>query len=153
MQLRLRASRPWLNLHPKDGSEIPFFLHSWCNIRYYDKSKIEEEIEELRSSGGREHWRETKRSIRDARYRLSLQRNSLNIDSLDSIQLRSKSKSLPTENHIGDKNHNGKNYEKPSKDYNTVYTQLRSNSIADYNNGHKNLVFIEDSNINEVING
>ena len=33
-------------------------------VRYYDKSKIEEEIEELRSSSGREFWRETKRSIK-----------------------------------------------------------------------------------------
>ena len=38
-------------------------------VRYYDKSKIEEEIEELRSSGGREFWRETKRSIKVRRAR------------------------------------------------------------------------------------
>ena len=38
-------------------------------VRYYDKSKIEEEIEELRSSGGREFWRETKRSIKVRRLR------------------------------------------------------------------------------------
>ena len=85
-------------------------------VRYYDKSKIEEEIEELRSSGGREFWRETKRSIKvrrgvgavrgvvtrarqDARYRLSLQRNSLHLvgTMADTLQLsKTKSRSLPS---------------------------------------------------------
>merc|ERR1740137_192703 len=44
--------------------------------RYYEKSKIEEELEDQRSKRNN-NWDETKRSIRDARYRLSLKRNSL----------------------------------------------------------------------------
>ena len=42
--------------------------------RYYEKSVIEQEIEELRGCR-REHWIETKQSIREARYRLSLKGN------------------------------------------------------------------------------
>ena len=111
----------------------------------------------MRSSGGREHWRETKRSIKDARYRLSLQRNSLNIDAHDTIQLRSKSKSLPIDDeltsniHRKDFFHLNNNVENETK-----YTKSRSNSLEQYSgqmNGHKNLVFIEDSQLEQVING
>ena len=42
--------------------------------RYYEKSVIEQEIEELRGRR-RDNWIETKQSIREARYRLSLKGN------------------------------------------------------------------------------
>ena len=44
-------------------------------IRYYEKSIIEQAINHERSMMGK-HWEETKKSIRDARYRLSLSTNS-----------------------------------------------------------------------------
>ena len=124
-------------------------------FRYYDKSKIEEEILEMRSSGGQEHWKETKRSIKEARYRLSIQRNSLNIGS-DTIQLRSKSKSLPADvisevtsdklgttlQGIGQKIYVDMNGHEASQ-----LSYLRSV------NGHRNLVYIEDSHLEPVING
>ena len=62
-----------------------FFQIEYLIIRYYEKSKIEEEISQLRTRR-QENWQETKRSIKDARYRLSLQRNSLQIDDLDNLQ-------------------------------------------------------------------
>ena len=44
--------------------------------RYYEKSIIEQEISESRSRR-QTTWDETKRSLRDARYRLSLRAGSL----------------------------------------------------------------------------
>ena len=49
-----------------------FFI---CLFRYYEKSIIEQAINHERSMMGK-HWEETKKSIRDARYRLSLSTNS-----------------------------------------------------------------------------
>lgn len=43
--------------------------------RYYEKSIIEQAINQERTMMGK-HWEETKKSIRDARYRLSLSTNS-----------------------------------------------------------------------------
>ena len=121
---------------------------------------------EMRSSGGQEHWKETKRSIKDARYRLSIQRNSLNIGS-DTIQLRSKSKSLPGDTSLGEVTSNGKmggttfqglGGQKIYFDMNGLETpeqplpQLRSGPVNSLE-GHKNLVFIEDSHLDQVING
>ena len=62
-----------------------FFQIEYIIIRYYEKSRIEEEISQQRTRR-QENWQETKRSIKDARYRLSLQRNSLQIDDLDNLQ-------------------------------------------------------------------
>ena len=65
---------------------LNFLQIEWIIItRYYEKSRIEEEISQLRTKR-QENWQETKRSIKDARYRLSLQRNSLQIDDLDNLQ-------------------------------------------------------------------
>ena len=110
----------------------------------------------MRSGGGQEHWKETKRSIKDARYRLSIQRNSLNIGS-DTIQLRSKSKSLPSDV-ISEVRSNGK--------LGTTFQGLGHKIYFDMNGleasphphlsslgGHKNLVYIEDSHLDQVING
>ena len=72
---------------PKKGL-WDFDFYQIANIiitRYYEKSRIEEEISQLRTRR-QENWQETKRSIKDARYRLSLQRNSLQIDDLDNLQ-------------------------------------------------------------------
>ena len=65
--------------------DFTFFPIENIIIRYYEKSRIEEEISQLRTKR-QENWQETKRSIKDARYRLSLQRNSLQIDDLDNLQ-------------------------------------------------------------------
>ena len=65
---------------------LNFLQIEWIIItRYYEKSRIEEEISQQRTRR-QENWQETKRSIKDARYRLSLQRNSLEIDDLDNLQ-------------------------------------------------------------------
>ena len=115
----------------------------------------------MRSGGGQEHWKETKRSIKDARYRLSIQRNSLSIGS-DTIQLRSKSKSLPSDV-ISEVTSNGKTGttfqglgHKIYFDMNGLETgplpQLRSGPVTGLG-GHKNLVYIEDSHLDQVING
>ena len=45
--------------------------------RYYEKSIIEQEIEEQRKGNNSPAWVETKRNIREARYRLSLRTGSL----------------------------------------------------------------------------
>jgi hypothetical protein len=42
-----------------------------CIGRYYEKSIIEQEIEEQRKGPNQPSWAETKRSLREARYRLS----------------------------------------------------------------------------------
>ncbi len=115
----------------------------------------------MRSSGGQEHWRETKKSIKDARYRLSIQRNSLNIGS-DTIQLRSKSKSLPGDV-MSEMNSNvklGTTFQglgqKIYFDMNGLEAghlpHLRSGPVAGLG-GHRNLVYIEDSHLDQVING
>ena len=59
--------------NPDFEVEVPGF-NQLTTLRYYEKSVIEQEIEELR---GRRHenWMETKQSIREARYRLSLKGN------------------------------------------------------------------------------
>ena len=44
--------------------------------RYYEKSIIEQEIEEMRRGKDLYTWEETKRNIREARYRLSLRTES-----------------------------------------------------------------------------
>ena len=114
----------------------------------------------MRSGGGKEHWRETKKSIKDARYRLSIQRNSLNIGS--EIQLRSKSKSLPGDV-MSEVNSNvklGTTFQglgqKIYFDMNGLETgqlpHLRSGPVAGLG-GHRNLVYIEDSHLDQVING
>lgn len=51
-------------------------------FRYYEKSIIEQEIEEKRKGPNRPKWQETKHSIREARYRLSLRSESVEGGSL-----------------------------------------------------------------------
>ena len=50
--------------------------HISFTTRYYEKSIIEQAINQERSLS-RNHWDETKRSIKEARYRLSLQSDFL----------------------------------------------------------------------------
>ena len=45
--------------------------------RYYEKSIIEQEIDEQRKGAESVNWAETKRNLREARYRLSLRTGSL----------------------------------------------------------------------------
>lgn len=47
------------------------------SCRYYEKSIIEQEIGEQRAGTNLPNWAETKRNIREARYRLSLRTESL----------------------------------------------------------------------------
>ena len=129
------ASQDLSNLHSFDC--LAFYPLFVVPCRYYDKSKIEEEIKELRRSGGREHWKETKRSIKDARFRLSLQRNSLNIDGLDSIQPRSLSSNGTMAN--------GMKFNSQDNNH-----QIRSHSMTE---GHQNYIFMEDCSFDQVING
>ena len=51
--------------------------HGLLLSRYYEKSIIEQEIDEQRKGNNFMHWAETKRNIREARYRLSLRTESL----------------------------------------------------------------------------
>ena len=53
------------------------FYHFTC--RYYEKSIIEQAINEERNNIAN-NWEETKQSIRDARYRLSLSTQSESLD-------------------------------------------------------------------------
>ena len=101
----------------------------------------------MRSGGGQEHWRETKRSIRDARYRLSIQRNSLNIGS-DTLQLMSKS--LPA-----DVTGNEKATSLQGLGQKIYYdiNGLEASRLPQLRGGHRNLVYIEDSHLDTIING
>ena len=81
----------------------------------------------------------------------------MNIGTHDTIQLRSKSKSLPIEDDLSSNKHrkdffhlNNNNIEDETKGK----IKSRSNSLEQYSGyGHKNLVFIEDSQLEQVING
>lgn len=59
--------------------------------RYYEKSIIEQAINQERSNMG-SHWEETKKSIRDARYRLSLSTNSEILDTKNNARINEKFK-------------------------------------------------------------
>ena len=57
-------------------NNLPLTIKIASFSRYYEKSIIKEEIEEQRSILNN-HWDETKRSIRDARFRIRLESQKL----------------------------------------------------------------------------
>jgi len=94
--------------------------------RYYEKSIIEQAINQERSNMA-SHWEETKRSIRDARYRLSLSNNS------DVLHLHQDSKHHKFNN---EKARNGMSYEHHEEEeyhenYDRVPHHHDSNTSAD----------------------
>ena len=67
----LKPQRILAKSYTKTNKSINNNCQSQC-FRYYEKSIIKEEIEEQRNIVNN-HWDETKKSIKEARYRISLE--------------------------------------------------------------------------------
>ena len=67
----LKPQRILAKSYTKTNKSVNNDCQSQC-FRYYEKSIIKEEIEEQRNIVNN-HWDETKKSIKEARYRISLE--------------------------------------------------------------------------------